>query len=106
LTCGIDLSDVKITRPRRFDIRRTNADIIFVNIFCRIDALVYISNPGRSSCKGVTVDNRHSVVNVHVLIYISNVDLIDIYVGNVNAVPAVIAASVYISPGARGTHAT
>src|SRR4030043_223778 len=84
----------KITRPRRFNCRCADTNIIPCKYLLLDDALVYINNPGRSRCKGITVDNRHPVVNVHVLIYISDTDLVDIYVGYIYAVPAVIAAAV------------
>src|SRR4030043_2218835 len=89
----------KITRPRRFNCRCADTNIIPCKYLLLDDSLVYINNPGRSCCKGITVDNRYPVVNVHVLIYISDVDLVDIYIRNVYTVPAVIAAAVIYFSG-------
>ncbi len=91
-----------ITRPRRFNCWCADTDIIPCKYLLLDDALFYINSPGRSRCKGIAVHNRHPVVNVHILVYIGDVDLVDVYIRNVYAVPTIIAAAViYFTRGKR-----
>src|SRR5208337_5006383 len=46
-----------------------------------------------------TVDDRRPIVNMDILIYIDNVDLGDVYIGDVHTMPTVITTSVIVFSG-------
>lgn len=84
----------KITLPGRFYRRRANAHIFLYKNLLLYDGLVNIDYLWRGGGEGITVDHRHPVIDIYVLIHIGDVDLVDIYVNGIYAVPAVITAAV------------
>ena len=89
----------EITRLRRFYGRRTDVDVLSGKEPALDVVPIQMNKLVRPGSEGLTVNDHHPVAHAYIFIDMRNIYLLDIDVGDVYAVPAVVTAAVIYFSG-------